>query len=152
MILRLAAPWALLVVVCVTAGLLASRGPIFTIHGDLSAALRPGIEDPIDVTVSNPNDYPIRVDSVWVSISRVTAGTAGGTTGCGTGDFAVRQSSAAIQLVVPANSRARLSDLNIPRSGWPRLRMVASPIRSQDGCKGARLTLSYAAVGSLWTL
>jgi hypothetical protein len=152
MILRLAAPWALLVVVCVTAGLLASRGPIFAIHGDLSAPLRPGVEDPIDVIVSNPHDYPIRVDSVWVSVSRVAAGTTDGTSGRGTDDFAVRQSSAAIGLIVPAHSHTRLSDLKISRSRWPHLRMVTSPIRSQDGCKGARLTLSYAAVGSLWTL
>jgi large repetitive protein len=113
-------------------------GEDFTVSGDLaSVMLAPGVSAPLPLTISNPNDEPIFVTAITVTVQ------AGSTNpGCdGPANLAVTPSDAseANPLVVPANG-----SVTLPAGGVsaPLLEMLNLPT-NQDACKGATFTFSY---------
>jgi hypothetical protein len=52
------------------------------------------------------------------------------------------------QITLPAQTAKNLSSLDLPAEQWPQVGLLERPV-NQDGCKGASLTLGYAADGTL---
>jgi hypothetical protein len=113
------------------------RRPLpFRIDGDLGRRLYPGASAPVDLTLTNPHRFAIRV-------TRLTMATEASATGarCGTENFAVRQYAGPYPLTLQPGD-AQLSAFVSDSRLWPRLSMRNLPI-NQDACKDAHLTLTY---------
>ncbi len=114
-------------------------GEDFSVRGDLTGVtLIPGSSGPLALTISNPNDEPIFVTRIAVTVQPGSTNP-----GCdGPANLAVTQSNAseANPLVVPANG-----SVSVPSGGVsaPVLEMLNLPT-NQDACKGATFTFSYA--------
>ena len=120
----------------------------FGITGDVGGLLQPGDSAPIDLTLSNPNDRPIRVTSLSVAIASVTAPHATVANPCGVSDFAVAQLPGAASFTIPAHSSRTLATLGLAPAQMPSLSMINSAA-NQDGCKGATVRLSYGGT-AVW--
>jgi hypothetical protein len=113
------------------------RRPLpFRIDGDLGRRLYPGMSAPVDLTLTNPHRFAIRVTRLTVAAEASTTGAR-----CGTENFAVRQYAGPYPLTLPPGG-AQLSALVSDSRLWPRLGMRNLPI-NQDACKDAHLTLAY---------
>jgi hypothetical protein len=96
----------------------------------------PGSRAPLDLVLTNPNTFDIRVTALSVSV--------GGTTNAhcsGRVNYAATQYSGAFPLVVHPGS-TRLSALVSDSSVWPQISMHDLPT-NQDACQGAVLSLEY---------
>jgi hypothetical protein len=112
-------------------------GADFVISGDLATPLYPGAVIPLDVVLTNPQTFDIRV-------SALTVGVAAGTTkpGCNAdANYAVAQYSGDYPLVLPPGS-TRLSALVADSRDWPQISMHDLQ-SNQDACQGAILSLAY---------
>lgn len=124
------------------------RASPFRIGGDAVEPLSPGRSAPVDVTITNPRNTPLTVTRLRVRVRAVTAPRADAAHPCSRRDFGTRQVPKGFTVTVPARGSRSLSDLDVPRTSWPKVRMVNRPV-NQDGCKGARLTLRYVGSGRL---
>jgi uncharacterized membrane protein len=106
------------------------------ISGYASSTLYPGTTSDIDLTLTNPNNFTIRVTTLGVSVEEQTTNA-----GCsGTQNFTT---SALVGTVdVPANTTAKLSQLGVPQARLPKVTFVNKPV-NQDACKNATVTLQY---------
>jgi hypothetical protein len=111
----------------------------FSISGAATSVLTPGgPESPVDVSFHNPNSVSITATGVIVAIDSV----AGGAGSCPlSGNFTIARQLTQ-DVVIPANATKSLSQLGLPQSQWPALRMLDNG--DQDGCRGASLALSYS--------
>ncbi len=127
---------------------LLTSGKPFTISGNLSGALAPGVSRPLDLTLTNPNKKPISVSNLTVTVPSVTRTSyaISHNQPCGPADYKVTQYGGTYPLTVPGSTSASLSGLGIPASAWPQVKMLDTPT-NQDGCKGATITLAYAGAG-----
>jgi hypothetical protein len=118
----------------------------FTVNGSLTGVLSPGAMSPIDLAIDNSaNNQDLAVDNLTVSLTSVTpAADAIGT--CTTADFTVVPYRGAYPLTVPAGATRHLSDLNVGVEQQPALHMLDTSL-NQDGCKNARVSLSYTGTG-----
>jgi hypothetical protein len=123
-------------------------GSPFGITGDVGGLVQPGDTAPLDLTLSNPNDRPIRVTSLSVAIATVTAPRATVANPCGVSDFLVAQLVGAASFTIPAHSSRTLATLGVAASNMPSLSMTNSA-DNQDGCKGATVRLSYGGT-AVW--
>lgn len=121
---------------------------LFSIAGSVSGVLEPGATAPINLTLTNPNDRPIRITSLSIAIASITAPRANSTLPCTSADFQVAQPLGAASLVVPAHSSRTLAALGLTNSQLPSLGML-NTADNQDGCKGATLALSYGGT-AVW--
>jgi hypothetical protein len=114
----------------------------FGIGGDLTALLHPGGGGPLNLVLSNPHPFDVRVTALSV---RVGAGT---TNAHCRGDinYAVAQYSGTYPLVLPPGS-TRLSALVSDSSVWPRVSMHDLPT-NQDACQDAVLALDYSGLAT----
>ena len=114
----------------------------FAIGGDLTTPLHPGSDGPLNLVLSNPHDYDVRVTALRV---RVRAGT---TNAHCRGDinYTVAQYSGRYPLVLPPGS-TRLSALTSDSSVWPHVSMHHLQ-SNQDACQGAGLTLDYSGLAT----
>ena len=120
----------------------------FAIDGSVAAPLYPGTDEPLDLRLSNPNSFPIRVLQLRVGISAsepscdvgdmvlvlddIEAGPSGGI-----------RTIALDDAIVPSNGSARLSQLGHQLE----LRYKNTP-QNQDACKGVSLTLTYTGTAT----
>ncbi len=124
---------------------LSTSGKSFTIAGTAAGLLAPGVTQPVNLTLTNPNSQTLSVTNLTVTVQSVTrAASATGT--CSTADYAVVQYRGPYPLSVPANSSSTLSGLGVAQQYWPQLQMIDAPT-NQDGCKGAAVALAYAGSG-----
>jgi hypothetical protein len=117
-----------------------SNGKDFTITGDVAQLLAPGITAPVDLSLTNPNNQPLKITSVVVSVKSTSKSS------CGTDNFSVRQFAGGYPLTVPANATRTLSQLGIALAQMPALTFVNKP-SNQDACQNTKITLGYAGVG-----
>jgi large repetitive protein len=116
------------------------QGAPFTISGSASDVLYPGgASSPIDLVFQNPNTSPITVTSATVTVTGTSAAS------CGAANFTMAQQLQASP-VVPAGSTRSLTQLGVPQSQWPKLRMLGDG--NQDACKNATVHLSYAGTAT----
>lgn len=126
----------------------AGQSPAFSLSGDITAPLEPGVLQPLDLRITNPNPAPLIVARVDVLVQAVAAPEASATLPCSAGDFGVQQFSGSLPLTIPASSTRSLAQLGVPTAGWPQVALLDLPT-NQDGCQGARLTLAYQATARL---
>jgi len=118
----------------------------FTISGNLPGQLAPGAPaQRLDLTLANPNKKSLDISDLTVTISRIVRAS-GVTAPCGTSDYSVTQYGGSYPLTLAGGRSATLSQLGVPVSGLPRVQMLDTRV-SQDGCKGATLTLAYSGSG-----
>jgi hypothetical protein len=120
------------------------RGKPVRITGSVSTTLAPGVSAPIALSFLNPNSQPVSLGRVHVRVIRVSAPNADAAHPCTRLDFEIRQMPHQ-ELRIPAG-RTDLLGLRLPVQQWPTFAMRNRPV-NQDGCKGARLTLGYQALG-----
>ncbi|HWG08806.1 MAG TPA: Ig-like domain-containing protein [Solirubrobacteraceae bacterium] len=113
-------------------------GKPFTVSGDASGPLAPGVTRTLAITVSNPNN-------VAISVTALTASVVSGSTkaGCdGPTNLQLTQSnvSEANVLTVPANGQVTLPAGAVSA---PQVLMKNLPV-NQDACKGATFSFSYS--------
>jgi len=119
------------------------NGMNFSISGTIPSGqpLFPGQNDPIDVSIYNPNPEAITIASGGITVS-----ISGAPPGCPSGSFAMTKGLTA-GVVVPAGTTMSLSDLGVSSSDWPIVSMIETGT-NQDACQGATLTLTWAGTGS----
>ncbi len=121
--------------------------PSFTISGDITGKIRPGVMVPLDLSLNNPNDVALSVDKITVSVKAIDAPRATADLPCTAADFEVRQIGAGVAAFrLEANDAKKLSQLDVVLRQRPALGMLNRPV-NQDGCQGATLTLDYKAHG-----
>ena len=124
----------------------APSGQPFTIGGNLFGTLAPGVPPkPLNLSLSNPNSKSLSITGLTVTIGAVTK-AANVTATCTTSDYAVTQYAGPYPLTLAAGQTATLTQLGVPAASQPQLQMLDTKV-SQDGCKGAALTLAYAGSG-----
>jgi hypothetical protein len=118
----------------------------FDVSGDLSTPLGPGASAPLDLRLSNPHRFPIRVFDLSVALEEATSKP-----GCGaTENFRVTQIAAArydTGIWLAARQSATLSQLGVVDDDKPRVEML-NLSTNQDACKNARLTLQYSGTAT----
>jgi hypothetical protein len=120
----------------------------FTIAGTVAPGVAPGVTVPVALSVSNPNNQPLAVTNLSVTLAGVTRSSDAVAKGlaCSVVDFAVVQYSGPYPQTVPAGGTASLASLGVPTSQWPKITMLDTAA-NQDGCKGATLQLAYSGSG-----
>lgn len=124
----------------------APAGQPFTISGDLAGQLAPGVPaKPLNLVLSNPNKKSLSITGLTVVISQVLqTSTAKGL--CSVKDYSVTQYTGPYPLTMGSGTTKSLKDLGVGSDAWPKLQMLNTNV-SQDGCKGATLTLAYSGSG-----
>ena len=112
----------------------------FGIQGEAGVGLRPGTGTALDLVMSNPFKFPIRV----VEMSVMATGPASCSA---TENLETVSSSFKGDVVIPANSARSLSELKVPSDQWPQLRMKNSGV-NQNACKNASFQLTYKGTGT----
>jgi hypothetical protein len=102
---------------------------------------------PIDLRFSNPADVSVVVGDLTVTVRTVSAPNADEAHPCAVGDFTVNQAAGGLKITVAAGTTSTLSSLDLPNAQWPKVGLLERSV-NQDGCKGASLTLGYAASGT----
>jgi hypothetical protein len=128
--------------------IISTNGSPFTISGNLSGLLAPGITLPLNLSLSNPNKKSLSITNLTVTVQSITRTSSSISHGlpCTAADYAVTQYGGPYPLTVPGNGNASLSGLGVASSAWPKVAML-NTTTNQDGCKGAVLTLAYSGSG-----
>lgn len=110
----------------------------FGVSGELGRTLRPGTGGPLNLVLTNPHRFDVRVRSLVVELRARTTKP-----GCsGRGNYAITQFQGRYPLVLSPGSTP-LSTLRPDSATWPRVAMRDLPV-NQDACRGARLSLAYS--------
>lgn len=120
----------------------------FSIAGNVGTVLEPGVTAPIDLTITNANDRPIRITSLTIALGSIAAPRATPTLPCTSADFVVSQLQVGTTLIIPAHSSRSLTALGLTSSQLPSFGML-NGVGNQDGCKGATVGLSYGGT-AVW--
>jgi hypothetical protein len=113
-------------------------GKPFTLSGGPVGQLAPGAPAlPIDLAISNPNNQPLAITNISVTVSGTDR------PGCAAANYAVTQYAGPYPLTVPRGSARTLSELGVARSDLPTVRML-DLAHNQDACKSAVVTLAYS--------
>lgn len=107
----------------------------FTISGNAVTPLRPGTVTDLDLTIRNPYDFSIRVESLIVSVVNTNKN------GCGPENFTVSRTYTPRRVTVPPGATL------LARSTSPQIRMLNTSV-IQDACKSASITLAYSGTAS----
>ena len=111
----------------------------FTISGGGVDSLYPG-NDPqsLDLSITNPNSFAIKVTSITVSIQSETLN---GT--CSTADNFTIVQGLLTPVVIAANSTQSLSDAGVAAGDRPQIQMLETHV-NQDECKGVTIHFNYS--------
>jgi hypothetical protein len=115
-----------------------TAGKPFTVSGNASGALAPGVTRSLAITLSNPNNVAITVTALGASVAPGSSNA-----GCdGPANLQLTQSniSAANPLAIPANGHVTLPSSAVSA---PQVLMKDLPV-NQDACKGASFTFTYS--------
>ena len=115
------------------------------VNGSVTGVVAPGQSRPIDMRLANPFGFPISVSAMSVAIARITPAREDPQRPCTSRDFTIRSYSGP-PIRLARKAIVLLSDSRVPPAAWPQLVMADRPA-NQDGCKGARLSLSFRAAG-----
>jgi hypothetical protein len=121
----------------------------FTISGNATATLFPGIWVPLEVTIDNPNNYAIHLVALTASASGNSSPPGcPPDVGTATANLAFQQSnvSSSNPLLIPGNG-----SVTIPASGpvtRPQVQMTDDPTRNQNDCKSKTFALTYQGLAT----
>ena len=115
----------------------------FKIAGNLTTALSPGNGSALDLAITNPFNYDLKVTALTVSIGDSANG------GCSSlRNFEARQIAAGqLPLTVPAGTTRTLDQLGVVNRYKPQVNMLETHV-NQDACLGTQFKLQYSATGT----
>jgi uncharacterized membrane protein len=119
----------------------AGQGQNFGLSGSADRLLAPGVSGFIDVAITNPNNQPLNVTNLTVTVTGTSKAA------CTTSNFSVTQFSGTYPITVPANATRTLSQLGIAQAQRPKVTMLNLPV-NQDVCKNTGITLGFTGSGS----
>lgn len=120
-----------------TVTLTIAKKQVFLISGNAATLLYPGVSSVFDLTLTNPNSFPIRVGPLSVSVEEHTSNP-----GCsGTGNFTTAGLVGTVD--VPGNTTATLTQLGVTNANLPRVTFDNNPV-NQDVCKNAQIAFQYS--------
>ena len=122
----------------------------FTIGGNAPNLFYPGTSEPLDLAITNPFKFAIKVLRVSVTVDPVPAKNGAPDPSCPAATNMLVTRPLAATLAVPARSTKSLSDLGVPQAQWPVLTMPDLPT-NQDACEGATFTLLYSGTAIMGT-
>lgn len=119
----------------------------FRISGNAPAPLFPGTSEALDLAITNPFRFVLKMLKVSIIVEPVPTRDGAPNPGCpGNQNFLVtRQLSTT--LAVPALATKSLSDLGVPKGDWPVLTMPNLPV-NQDACEGVTFSLFYSGTAT----
>jgi hypothetical protein len=111
----------------------------FRIAGGLPVQLAPGTSAPLNLALTNPYGFDLRITSLAVSLKSTSSPA------CGAGqNFTATQIPAArYPITLPASQTRTLGQLGVADADKPRVAMLNQPY-NQDACKGAVITFEYS--------
>ena len=111
----------------------------FRIAGNLTTPLAPGSQAPLDLALTNPYGFNLRITDLGVGLAGTSAA------GCSAAqNFAVTQIPAdRYPITLPAGQTRTLGQLGIPDSDKPQVEMLNQPF-NQDACKNATIIFRYS--------
>ena len=115
----------------------------FSISGGPARLMAPGVTQPLDLVITNANDFPIEVTRIAATVQDAT--TKGGelNRACvGSKHMNVSRAFTG-PVVVPAKATKSLSQLGTSVEQWPLISML-NLTSNQDACKGTTFELTYA--------
>lgn len=112
----------------------------FTVTGAAAGPLAPGVEQPLDLRITNPYPFPIRVEEVRIEIEPRTSTT------CAAGDNLRISKGFSGTITVPANGTIAMSGL-VAAAQRPAITMLDLP-SNQDECKNTTISLRFAGTAS----
>lgn len=119
----------------------------FTISGDASALMYPGVTQTVNLVFTNPNNFDLKVLSVTITVQSGTTKVGNPNPGCvGTQNLVVARPFTG-PAVVPKNSTKSLSDLHVPTAQWPVVQMPNLPF-SQDACQDTTFHMTYTGTAT----
>jgi hypothetical protein len=122
----------------------------FTIGGNAPNPFYPGTSERLDLAITNPFKFAIKVLTVSVTVEPVPAKNGVPDPACPAASNLLVTRPLGTTLDVPALSTNSLSDLGVPQAQWPVLTMTDLPT-NQDACKGATFTLVYSGTATMGT-
>ena len=126
---------------------ISSQGKSFALAGNVSGLLAPGVAQPLNLELTNPNNQSLSITNLTVTVKSVAKAAGAPAGACTTSDYAVTQYSGPYPLSISKNATTDLFTLVTDRTKWPQVRMLDTAV-NQDGCKGATVTLVYSGSGS----
>lgn len=108
-----------------------------TISGKAQGLLSPGTSRRVNLVITNPSSFAIRVTEVTIEVGPLTSRPA-----CSGKENLVVTRNLAATPIVPKKSSKSLQDLGISKTEWPRIMMPDLPT-NQDACKATTFTLRY---------
>jgi hypothetical protein len=115
------------------------NGLDFFVSGSALQPLFPGAApQPLNLVISNPNGYPIRVTGITVAVQPETLNGSCSTSANFDSPHGLLQSA-----IIPGHSTRSLSDVGVAAADRPQIRMVETHV-NQDACKGVTIHLSYS--------
>jgi uncharacterized membrane protein len=120
--------------------LVVDKTKTFQVTGNLSGQLAPGRRLPLDLTLTNPYKFALRITNLAVAIEEGTTRV-----GCsGTQNFAVTPIPAGrYPITLPAGATKTLTQVGVVDADKPQVEMRNLAV-NQDACKGATIELDYA--------
>ena len=115
----------------------------FKIAGNLTTALSPGNGSALDLAITNPFNYDMRVTALTVSIADSANAACSSLR-----NFEAKQIAAGqLPLTVPAGTTRTLDQLGVANRYKPQVNMLETHV-NQDGCLGTQFKLQYSATGT----
>jgi uncharacterized membrane protein len=127
-----------------TVTLVVEKKQDFQITGNLGGLLAPGLKAPLNLSLTNPNNFAIQVTNLAVSVEEATTKP-----GCsGTQNFKITQIPASrYPITLPQGQAKTLSQLGVADADKPKVEMLDRPL-NQDACMTASIKLDYSGSAS----
>lgn len=113
----------------------------FTISGDLTTGLSPGVSASLNLTFKNPNQQALQIEELLVAVVDTSSAA------CQPDNFSTTDFSGSYPITIPRGT-STLSSAVTDSSKWPRVAMVDKPTVNQDACKGVTINLAYNGIAS----
>jgi hypothetical protein len=113
----------------------------------INGTLAPGVSLPIDLRLSNPYPFALRIVRLSVRVRRISAPNASRGDPCTTRDFASSAFSVHDGFRLASHKTVSLGGLGFSARQWPQIEMIDRSV-NQDGCKQAIVTLGYSGTGT----
>lgn len=118
----------------------------FRVTGSVPQPFHPGAERVVDLEISNPFAFDIKIHDVVITVESVTK-DGSPNPACIGSDNLVTARAFTGPVVVPRKSTMTLSELGVPQSQWPILQMPNLPT-NQDACKASTFNFSYSGIAT----
>ena len=119
----------------------------FSISGGLALFMAPGVTRPLDLVITNANDFEIEVTGIAATVQDATTKNGEVNRDCvGSKHMSVSRAFTGA-VVVPAKATKSLSQLGASAEQWPLLSML-DLTTDQDACKETTFELTYAGTAT----